>query len=345
MSPNALLAGMNRNALIALLVVCAVAALAFLYGCIRKFSRMSWTAWQSAAVFSATLLIGVLPSGGSASLRFFLAAGGLLAVTVLVLGLGALARKPFLAAEQGGTGARVFNRLIGGLTGIADIAAFVAVFGGFALAALSYTPLSSSSVLSAVYEARFYRFVGGHAVDAMLVTLFIVFLRFGYRSGLLRSIVTLLVLALTFSAVFGAIALTLRISFLSAFAGKVAGAFSSLDTVTANVLGYTIVSLIVFLVLFAVVILIAFLLHKLLKKAGSCRIFGIFDGLLLSLIFFGVFMAVVCCADYGVYRLSLLTGEGIAGSMASAARGIESFFCSSPLSALFYECNPALSAV
>lgn len=324
----------------------ALLLIAFIYGLLRKFSRMTWSAWQIALVFAATLLIGVLPEGGSEWVRFLVAAGALLGVTALVLFLGGLLRKPFLAAEGGGGGVRFFNRLLGGLTAVVDLALIAVILGGFALTVLSVTPLGET--LSDVYDHALWKFFGPYAIDLVLVTLFLMFVRRGYRTGLLRSIVMLLLFALTFLAVYGAILLVFRWSFLRSFAGTVAGGFSSLSPFVAGTIGYAIVWAIVFLIFFIVIVLIGFLLHKLLLKAGNSLVFGVFDGLVLSLIFFVVFIALIAAFDYGVFRAATLSMselgvngmDGLGEAVNSFAGKIGEIICSSPLSKLFYECNP-----
>ena len=85
--------------MIVIVAACVLVALAFLYGVIKKFSRMSWLGWQTTLLFAATLPLGFLPETQKGTLLFCLAAGGLLAVTALIFLIGAVLRTPFLALE------------------------------------------------------------------------------------------------------------------------------------------------------------------------------------------------------------------------------------------------------
>ena len=67
--------------MIVIVAACVLVALAFLYGVIKKFSRMSWLGWQTTLLFAATLPLSFLPETQNGTLLFCLAAGGLLAVT------------------------------------------------------------------------------------------------------------------------------------------------------------------------------------------------------------------------------------------------------------------------
>lgn len=337
--------GAEQLQTIVIVAACVLAGLTFLYGILKKFSRMSWLGWQTALLFAATLPLQFLPETQNGTLLFCLAAGGLLAATAVVFLIGALLRKPFLALEVGGGGGRAFNRILGGVTALFNLAVFCAVFGGLALlAAQPFHP----DFLGAVYSnAVWTNFAAGHAFDLFFVYMFALFLRWGYRTGFLRVIVTLTVLALTIFAVFLAMYMTLQVPFLSSFAAQIAGTFQ-MNEIAAGWIGFGIVSFIVAFVFLLVIILIAFLLNLLLKAAGKSHAFGVFDGILFALITCAVLFVCVIGFNFGVsYAASgsfaqMLPEQmaGVADSMAEYFKQAEQIIASSPLSNIFYTFNP-----
>lgn len=345
---------LDSGSLVTIVVValCVLVAVAFLYGVLRKFSRMSWLGWQTAVLFALSLLAGLVPKeGGNGVVTFCLAAGALIGAIALVFFLGALLRKPFLALEVGGTGGRVFNRLVGGFTAVFNIAVFFAIFGGLALVIMQ--PFNIAALDVAYQNPLWTNFFGAHAFDLFFVFCFALVLRWGYRMGFLRVIVTITALGLTFLAVFLAMYMTLQVPFLAQFAQWMAGRFR-MNSIAAGWIGFGIVSFITAFVLLLVVGLITFLLNLLLKLGGKSRVFGAFDGLLFALIACAVLLVVVCGFNFGVSYLITAAADGslsnIAGgaeqlkpvieAIAKVAQGFEDAIVSSPLSRIFYEFNP-----
>ena len=332
--------------MIVIVAACVLVALAFLYGVIKKFSRMSWLGWQTTLLFAATLPLGFLPETQKGTLLFCLAAGGLLAVTALIFLIGAVLRTPFLALESG-AGGRALNRILGGITGVFNIAVFAAIFGGLGLVcAQPY----NVEFLNVIYTHPVWtNFAAGHAFDLFLVFTFALFLRWGYRTGFLRMIVTLTVLALTVAAVFLSMYMTLQVPFLSAFAAQIAGAFP-MNEIAAGWIGFGIVSFIVAFVFLLVIILIAFILNLLLKAAGKSHAFVVFDGILFSLVTCVVLFVCMIGFNFGVgfvaggsFAPSLPDQMAEVGSAVTQSfAAVERVLTSSPLSAIFYTCNPLL---
>ncbi len=331
---------------IVIVAACVLVALAFLYGVIKKFSRMSWLGWQTALLFAATLPLSFLPETQNGTLLFCLAAGGLLAVTALVFLAGAVLRKPFLALEAG-AGGRALNRILGGVTGVFNIAVFAAIFGGLALVCAE--PYNVE-FLNIIYTHPVWtNFAAGHAFDLFFVFMFALFLRWGYRTGFLRMIVTLTVLTLTLFAVFLSMYMTLQVPFLSSFAAQIAGAFP-MNEIAAGWIGFGIVSFIVAFVFLLVIILIAFVLNLLLKAAGKSHAFVVFDGILFSLVTFVILFVCVIGVNFGVgFIASGAISEALPEQMAGVAEALtqsvgfyEKVVTSSPLSNIFYSYNPLL---
>lgn len=327
-----------------IVAACVLLALAVVYGLIKKFSRMSWLGWQTALLFAATFLVSFLPADNGV-LAFCLAAGGLLGATAVLFLVGALLRKPFLALEQGGVGGRVFNRLLGALTSVFNLGVFVAVFGGLALAAMQSLGLQE---LDVIYTNPVWAdFFGPRVLDLFFVFVFAGILRWGYRTGFLRMIVTLTVLALMLFAVFLAMYMTLQVPFLTQFASYIAGSIP-MNEIAAGWIGFGIVSFIVAFVFMLVVILIAFLLNLLLRAVGKVHALVVFDGVLFALITCVVLFVCVISFNFGVSYLAsgALTQslpENMQGSMQAvetAMQAAEAFLTSSPLANIFYTFNP-----
>ncbi len=179
--------------------------------------------------------------------------------------------------------------------------------------------------------------------------MFALFLRWGYRTGFLRMIVTLTVLTLTLFAVFLSMYMTLQVPFLSSFAAQIAGAFP-MNEIAAGWIGFGIVSFIVAFVFLLVIILIAFVLNLLLKAAGKSHAFVVFDGILFSLVTFVILFVCVIGVNFGVgFIASGAISEALPEQMAGVAEALtqsvgfyEKVVTSSPLSNIFYSYNPLL---
>ena len=330
---------------VVLIAACVLLVLAVVYGLIRKFSRMSWLGWQTALLFCATLPLSMIPETANGTLIFCVAAGGLVALTAFIFLVGALLRSPFLALEQGGTGGKVFNRLLGAVTSVFNIVVFVTVFG--ALALVCTHPFLQNN-LAVVYENPVWtNFFAGHAFDLFLVFLFAGMLRWGYRTGFLRMIVTIVVLVLTLFAVFLAMYMTLQVPFLAQLSAQIAGAFK-MNAIAAGWIGFGIVSLITAVVLMIAVILIALILNLLLKACGKATAFRVFDGLLFSLItcvflfafIIGFNFMVAYVASGALEQIVPEVADQVAEQMTKVFGAIESVLTSSPLSNIFYRFNP-----
>jgi len=233
------------------------------------------------------------------------------------------------------------------VTGVFNIAVFAAIFGGLALVCAE--PYNVE-FLNVIYTHPVWtNFAAGHAFDLFFVFMFALFLRWGYRTGFLRMIVTLTVLTLTLFAVFLSMYMTLQVPFLSSFAAQIAGAFP-MNEIAAGWIGFGIVSFIVAFVFLLVIILIAFVLNLLLKAAGKSHAFVVFDGILFSLVTFVILFVCVIGVNFGVgFIASGAISEALPEQMAGVAEALtqsvgfyEKVVTSSPLSNIFYSYNPLL---
>lgn len=342
---NLLLTDAGQLKTIILVALCVLLALTLLYGILKKFSRISWLGWQAALLFGATFTLSLLPESLNETVLFAVAAGGLLAVTAIIFLVGALVRKSFLAMEQGGGGARAFNRILGALTALVNLAVLVLALGGFALVVAE--PFAGEALAAVYTNTLWTNFFAWHAYDLFFVFLFAAVLRSAYRTGFLRIIITITVLALTLFAVFLAMYMTLQVPFLSQLSAQIAGSIN-INSIAAGWIGFGIVSFIVAFVLFLVVILIAFLLNLLLRLCGKSHVFVVFDGILFSLITCIVMFVFVAGFNFGVSYLasgSLAQAvpeqmAGVAEQMAQFAQAMGRVLSSSPLSNIFYTHNP-----
>lgn len=333
---------------IVIVAACVLVVLALVYGVIKKFSRMSWLGWQTALLFCATLPLSSIKDPSNGTLLFGLAAGGLLGVTAIVFIIGALVRKPFLAMEQGGGGARAFNRIAGGVTSVFNIVVFVAMFGGLALVIMQPFNLGA---LSAVYENPFWSgFYSVHAYDFFLVFLFAACLRYGYRTGFLRMIVTITMLALTIFSIFLSMYMTLQVPFLASLAGKIAGTMK-INSIAAGWIGFAVTSFLVAFVFLIVIVIFSILLNMLLRVCGKSHAFVVLDGVLFALIMSVILLVFVVGFNFGVSYMIYAAENGtieeavpqlgdVAAQMGEYFKYAENVFVSSPLSNIFYTYNP-----
>lgn len=342
-----ILAAPSPEATIAIVALSVIAFFSLLYGVFKKFSRMSWAGWQLLLIFAATLLCGLIPETANKTLAFALTVGGFLLVAAAVLGSGALIRRAMRNyAGKPPLAARVFDRILGALTALVDWILFFAVAGGFALAIVFYCVPSAAEQIAFVYENPLWTGFGAkYALDLALIFFLLFAVKGGYRVGFVKSLWTVLAVALTVVAFAGSLYLATHVSFLVALAQKISAACSNLNSIVANVIGYGVTALVCFIVFFVVLVLFFILVNYAVRGLNKFTAFNVFDGILLSIVFFAVAAAVVCGLDYGV-RMIAADASGALGSFgetaAEAGRRIEALFTSSPLSAIFYECNPIL---
>lgn len=343
MSVN-LLAGLSTPVWIAIGAGGALVLLSIVYGVFRNFVRMAWTSWQILVIFALTLLLKFIPVPEGWQ-GFAVGAGFLFGATALVLVAGYYVRRyMMLKKTSSNTFFRVMNRVLGAITSVLNFAVLAAVVGGFALAAAS--PFVEIGALNNPAWEKYYNYLA----DLVLVSLCVLFVRGGFRIGLARSVQTTIMIALTFGALFLAMYMTVEIGFMrgwvNAIGKSVAG--GGLNIVIATLIAYFIIVALCFLIFFAVIIVFGYFLNKLTRKYRSVRAVNFIDGVLLSVVFFAVFIALTCGWNYSVSMIA--SGDiskyfgGTVNVQASAdfALALENLYTASPLSRILYLFNPVV---
>ncbi len=322
--------------------------LAALYGALRKFSRVTWIGIQLPVAFFLTLLLDLLPETGNEIADFSLQAGGLTLIVAAVLAAGGIGRNIIFSPRRrpAGKALRILNRVFGGVAAVLALLCTVAVPGLFALAALETFGVFSVEI--PVVETLI-----GYAGDLFLVAALLLFMRAGFRLGLLRAIFYLLMFAMTFASFVGAVFFTWQVGFMQSFTGWLAGLFGFLHRAVASVLGFGIAALLVFAVFFAVTMLFGALLNFLIKKINSVRVIGFIDGTIVCILYTAVLLALVL----GTYFGTALLADGVLYDALAGIDGLESLadgvtelfgtlgelFRSSPLCAKLYDTNPLIA--
>lgn len=329
---------MSTVGIIVISAASGIGVAAFIYGLIRKASRVSWTGWQVLVLFALTFLLDVIPMpAGRAS--FWITAGAFLGLLGLDLLLGGLIRAQVMKCEHPNKHMVRLSRVSGGVCALMNAALLFGVLISLALAVCFVLP-SYPAFLSPVFASSVWRnFLSRHVYDLFIITVCFLFVRMGLRVGFVRALYYLLMLALTFVSFFGAILLATKVGVFAGWGAWLARKMTFVGPAAASVLGHGVFALLFFAVLFAAVLLLGWLLHKGLRRALDCRTFGMISSILLFLIFLAVFFAVMCGLYYGVYYL---ISREIQPTVTLAAKYAARLFTSSPLSAAFYLYNPFL---
>ncbi|MDE6676238.1 MAG: hypothetical protein K2K12_00805 [Clostridia bacterium] len=324
---------------------CAVASV--VYGIFRNFVRMSWTSWQILVIFALTLLLKFIPPLPEAWQAFAVGAGYLVGLTALVLISGHFIRRHILKKPtRSNKFFRVMNRILGAVTSLLNIALLIVILGGFALGVMYYAvPVEA---LQPVYANPVWTQFGAKYIqDLVLIFLCILFMRGGYRIGLVRSLQTVLMISLTLGALVLAVYLALAVPFLKSWTAAMAGSMAkgAMNIVIATMVSYLIVVAILFLVLFALIMTGGFFFNKLIRKYRSISpTLSAVDGVILSVVFTAFFIAFTCGLNLGVVKLLELAAaqEGLPEGITQGIAGFMAFLSSSPLGGLFFYGNPFL---
>lgn len=337
----------NTPFIVAIVLVCVVAVGAFIYGVIRRLSRMSWAGLQIPIIFGLTMLLKFLPATMNPALRFGVTVGGFFAVTVCVLGLGALIRRSLRRREDTRTdkpkaAARAFDRLFGGIIALFDWLLLAVVLSGVGLSVA--WAAGAEKALPVVYESALWtKFLKIFAYDLFYVSFLVLVIKGGYRLGTIKGIWVTLSFALTAVAAFGAVYLTIRWPFLSGLAVKI-GASIKLNRIIADLIGYLITSAICFLVFFIVIILLTVVGNLIVKGLTRSPAFNVIDGCVSSVLFFAITVAFSVGIGVGVAYLE--TGVSALGeygeTFAKIGAQLREILTSSFFRGVIYECNPLL---
>ncbi len=304
--------------------VCVLAAALIVYGAIRRFSRSSWTGFQIVVIFFVSVGISKINPFGSKIVYFGAIAGILFACIAAVAILGGILRWVFRTrTKKPNWFFRVFNRILGSVNAIVNVAVPVVAIGGMALTVIYYCTSLPQGALSAVYGNRIWEAFGKYAPDLLLIAFLTIAVKGGYKLGLLKSIWTVMMMILTVLALVGSVYIAIRMPGISSLSVKLSASFAgSMNAVLARILGYGIVSLVAFVVLIVVIVLLNLLINLGVREMDKIRVVRFFDGALFAVIVFAVSIALVSGTHFAVYSIahaSLPQTPPVAASLAEEA--------------------------
>ena len=326
--------------LIGIIAVGVVLLALFLYGFFVRFSRIGWTGGQVLAVFGGTLLLSLIPGEGIGG--FAIVVGGAIGITVVVMLLGGILRGYFRRRpRRANLFFRIVDHLLGAAMAMLNFLVPLLALGGAGLVFVYH--IAGADSLGGLFENAIWTdFCAPHALDLLIVSLFVSTVGNGYRLGLLRSIWALFAVVLVFGVAILSVVLMFKAPFLSNFANMLAEAFSSLDLFLSYILGYAITYFLCCFVLLAVVMLLHFLIHLLVKQIDKVRPLRFIDGAIMTVVFCALTIAILCGINFGVYMVAdAELPEMISGAIpADLLSSLQDVFCSSPIARAFYEDNP-----
>lgn len=312
---------MNNILLYSLIAVgVGLGLLTILYGATRRFSRMSWTAWEIMCIFPLTLFVYLIPETATAGARFWLTFLLVAAATALVLGLGGLIRLAMLKKIKPAHPVwRFLDCLMGAVTAFVDYAMIVLVLASAVLpffAALPPEALPAEQLLPFFNNPFWTEILRDHAMDLVLVSLFALVIGLGFRVGFARMIVVILLFAMTFGSVAMAFVLVLRVPLFASLAEAMAGAFAGMGAEAAAGIGVALAAGILSLVFLVVVFVLGYFIVKLVRHIRFHYFWGTVDGVIGAVLTLAVLMVTVCLFYAGISWIS--NGE--------AAKAVSDFF-------------------
>lgn len=334
----------------------ALVLLSVIYGCVRKFSRLTWIGWEIFVLFGLTLLISLIPMPENGYWAFGLEFALLTVAVGLVLGADIALRhvcmdRPIPPSRA----ANAWNHILGGLTGLVTLLMFVLVLGGFVLRAMD--SFSAQPILNIGIWTGFY---AKYAVDVFTVTVYYLIVRAGYRLGLLNGIFFLLGFALTALSLWLAFKVCLDWDLLVALSQKIGTCFHHQADLN-NFLGYIITVFLVFAIFFAASMGIMAVANWGIRIACTTDAVGITNAVISAVLAVAVFMGIYLAFSLGVQYLasgkigSLVSGIGQTGEFGQAvadgflksvtdmiqqfAQRLNDFFASSPVAAVLHNKN------
>lgn len=349
-----LLISQGATTAIVVVVLCVLAIASFVYGVIRKFSRMGWTPWQLPILFGVALLTQYVPETELPWVRYLIVVGIFLAGTALVFGLGALIRH-FMHAKMRPAALiwQVLDRILGAVTAFLGYAVILLALGGLALPFLANVlpdVMTGIGVDLSALDA-----ILPYALDFFVITLFACAVQAGYRVGFGRAVIY----AVTFALIGVSFILSL---YLAAFVGPFRALSKAiyhsfggaLNPIVGKLLGGGICAVLLFIIFTLVSCIIGFFLNKLLRHIKYVRVLNLIDGILLALVFFAVVCAITAAIHTGVWffasgafrtaiDLSAVSDVLPLDEIQMWAERVEAFVTSSPFSRMLYLSNPVLS--
>ncbi len=318
-----------------------------LYGFLRRFSKMSWWGYEVFALFGLTYILKLISPNAPKMLAFWLVVAAFLVATGIIVGIGALVRKGFRSREEQGKGnwlTRLLDGLLGIITAVVNFVAIVLVVVGPLALVLSYTPVLPNVfaalkgfTLEGFHPWDFVRF---HAIDFLMISVFIGVIKGGYKMGLLRSVWTILMIVLGLGAVVGAVLLSIKMPGVCELSKTLSNLFlAKMPPLFANIIGYGIVAVGIFIIFVIVLVLVNMLVDLGLRGVDSVGVLRFLDGLVVCIIFFVVAVAVVNLFDWAVMVAATGKWSGIVQDVVTNKFPFAEVIQLSPLSKFFYEFN------
>ncbi len=374
-----LLAGSTVTVVIvvAVIAVCVIGLVAAVYGFFRKFSCMGWMAWQILLSFVLLLSVTWLPATMPRGARFWLGTAFLLIGLGVVFG-GATVGRHFLLKryEPLPKVLRILDRVLGAVTAVLDVVMVFGITAGVVCVSMDSFFFEGSSIARPEFLAVFENNAGWDLLSAFVFDLFVVAIfslcvNAGFRVGFGRMALIFVMFALTAGAFALSALMTIKLGMFRSMASGIGGAIKGVDPSIGGIIGSLITMFILFIVLFVGVGFAGWGLNKLVAYCRYNTLTGIIDSALLAFLFFVIMLLVACginalvafLANDGLNEFvggiasaigSALGGQGDAptesltnpvltgvfDTVKNVAKGIESIFCSSPISRWLYESNP-----
>ncbi len=335
-----------------IIVAASVFAFAsFFYGVFKKFTQMSWIAWQIPIIFLPVLFLNYFfkfNDKWQLTLTLILLA----AFTVAVLGGGALLRVAMHKRMRPAHSLlHFFDRLLGGITALLDYVILVGIVGSVVLSVFYYAyPLE---FLSFLYNTGIWHRLAPFVFDFFLVSMLVLAFRTGWRVGFGRVLLIVLMIAFVFGAMALSVFLTLRTSLFRGMARAIAGSVHGNATVS-KVVGYGVTAIILFVILFILVCVLFWLFNKLRRRIRYNRFWGLMDGGIGAAFSFVVVLLFVFAVDTAIAWLASgsflkVLGEITTGKinefLMTWGGNLRELVVSSPFSRLLYLLNPFIRFV
>ncbi len=330
------------------IVLAAVGLFLVLYGWFRKFSRMGWWGYQVLALFGCTLALNAVVVPDENGMAFWLVSGAFLVCAGVILGLGAAVRAGF---EQHATKPkkasafvlRLFDGILGVITAVVNLFALLCVLGGPTALVLEHFNIGTEFFTAAkefmLWGEHPYVFFSQHFVDFLLIGFLLLFIKGGYRLGLLRSAWTVLMLLLGIGCFGLSIYAAITFPVVSDWSKGLVAAFVNLGELWSTVLGYGIVALGLFIGCIIILSLLNLLVDLGVRDVGRVGVLRVMDGVIVSIVFFALGLAIVCGLNYAIVQVCSGAFGEAAMQWATATFPLKDFVNSAPLNAYLYQNN------
>lgn len=356
---------MSTGMIVLIIAVCVLLAASVLYGVFRKFTQMGWGAWQILIAWDLLALTSLIPQAAP-QIQFYITLAEFVGVIAAVLVLGAALRFAMhKRMRPAHVGWRILDRVLGAVTAALNYAVFVLCLASVVLLFCQFVYNPVPDLLEPVFSSEVWEAVSGRLFDLVLVAIFFLVVRTGWRVGFARTLVTLLMIAATV----GVLVLTiLLLAIVPFFRNMVTGLSNAIDEgIVGTAISALAIGFLVFAVLFAVICVGGFFLTKLMRHLRYNYFWGFLDGSIGAVLALIAAVLVCMCVGITVGYLAggylepalerLISGMGDAESMQSVLEAIRNsvgqitewsgkiadFFSSSAFGKAFYEGNPFMA--